>query len=252
MDGWVKLHRKITEWDWYDDANTFRLFIHLVLIANSKNANWRGNEIKRGELITSIEHLAEDLKLTSKQIRLSLEKLKKTQEIGTQRANNATMITICNYDNYQVYDKTEGQTNGKEKDKLRANLGQTEGNKQEGKELKEEKEHKNIFSKPTFEEVKAYCLERNNGIDAQRFLDSNDAKGWVIGKTKTPMKDWRAAVRTWEGNNPKQNINLGVGETINEQGQRIYGNNRVVPNDAPPRPSSQHYWDAKCNNWGIM
>lgn len=47
-------------------------------------------------------------------------------------------------------------------------------------------------------------------------------------------------------------VKLGTGETINEQGQRIYGNNRVVPMDAPPRPSSQHYWNAECKNWGIM
>lgn len=56
------------------------------------------------------------------------------------------------------------------------------------------------FFKPTVEEIEAYCIERNNGIDAQRFFDSNEAKGWVVGKTKTPMKDWRAAIRTWEAN----------------------------------------------------
>ena len=111
---------------------------------------------------------------------------------------------------------------------------------------------KGKFIKPTYDEVKAYCEERKNGIDAQRFIDSNDAKGWLVGKTKTPMKDWKAAIRTWEGNNPKQNTKLGIGETISEQGHRIYGNNRVVPMDAPPRPSSQHYWDAECKKWGIM
>lgn len=52
------------------------------------------------------------------------------------------------------------------------------------------------FKKPTVEEIAEYCRERNNGIDAQRFFDYYEAKGWLIGKTK--MKDWRAAVRTWE------------------------------------------------------
>ena len=54
------------------------------------------------------------------------------------------------------------------------------------------------FVKPTVEEVAAYCLERKNGIDAQRFLDHYESKGWVVGKT--PMKDWKAAIRTWEQN----------------------------------------------------
>ena len=52
------------------------------------------------------------------------------------------------------------------------------------------------FTKPTLEEVKTYCLERKNRIDAQSFLDFYESKGWKVGNT--PMKDWKAAVRTWE------------------------------------------------------
>ena len=55
------------------------------------------------------------------------------------------------------------------------------------------------FVKPTVEEIEAYCKERNNGINAQYFFDSYEGKGWLIGKT--PMKDWKAAIRTWEKNN---------------------------------------------------
>ena len=52
------------------------------------------------------------------------------------------------------------------------------------------------FHPPTVEEVKAYCLERKNKVDAVRFVDYYTANGWKVGKN--PMKDWRAAVRTWE------------------------------------------------------
>ena len=52
------------------------------------------------------------------------------------------------------------------------------------------------FIPPTVEEVESYCLERGNGIDAQSFIDFYESKGWMIGKNK--MKDWKAAVRTWE------------------------------------------------------
>ena len=52
------------------------------------------------------------------------------------------------------------------------------------------------FVPPTLSEVKAYCQERNNGINPQSFIDFYESKGWLIGKTK--MKDWKAAVRTWE------------------------------------------------------
>ena len=58
---------------------------------------------------------------------------------------------------------------------------------------------KNIrgFTPPSIDEVSAYCTERNNGIDPQHFVDFYEAKGWLVGKNK--MKDWKAAVRTWEG-----------------------------------------------------
>jgi hypothetical protein len=55
------------------------------------------------------------------------------------------------------------------------------------------------FVPPTVEEVQAYCDERNNGIDAGRFIDFYSAKNWMIGKNK--MADWKAAVRTWESKN---------------------------------------------------
>lgn len=52
------------------------------------------------------------------------------------------------------------------------------------------------FEKPTVEEIDAYCKERVNRIDAQGFFDYYESKGWVVGKS--PMKDWKAAVRNWE------------------------------------------------------
>ena len=52
------------------------------------------------------------------------------------------------------------------------------------------------FTPPTVAEVRDYCLERNNGIDAEQFVDFYASKGWMVGKNK--MKDWRSCVRTWE------------------------------------------------------
>ena len=52
------------------------------------------------------------------------------------------------------------------------------------------------FAPPTVDEVKAYCQERQNGVDPQRFVDYYSSNGWMVGKNK--MKDWKAAVRTWE------------------------------------------------------
>ena len=56
----------------------------------------------------------------------------------------------------------------------------------------------NRFIPPDVPEVKAYCMERGNNVDPERFVNFYEAKGWMVGKNK--MKDWRAAVRNWERN----------------------------------------------------
>lgn len=59
-----------------------------------------------------------------------------------------------------------------------------------------------VFIPPTVDEVREYCIARSNGIDAERFVDHYQSVGWVVGKSK--MKDWKAAVRTWEKRNSNQ------------------------------------------------
>ena len=70
-----------------------------------------------------------------------------------------------------------------------------------GNYLDESKKNKR-FQKPTLEEVKQYCLERKNNIDAQKFVDYYESNGWKVGRN--PMKDWKATIRTWESNNKQQ------------------------------------------------
>ena len=67
------------------------------------------------------------------------------------------------------------------------------------------------FTPPTLEEVVAYCKERQNDVNAQRFVDFYVSKGWFVGKNK--MKDWKAAVRTWEHGDKKAD-KLSVGTKI--------------------------------------
>ena len=57
------------------------------------------------------------------------------------------------------------------------------------------------FVPPTLDEIKDYCLERNNNVDPNKFYDLHQAKGWMVGKNK--MKDWKAAIRTWENRDKK-------------------------------------------------
>lgn len=76
------------------------------------------------------------------------------------------------------------------------------GSASEQNEEQPEKKEETKFVKPTLEEVRSYCRERNNNVDAQAFIDFYESKGWLVGRSK--MKDWKAAVRTWEHNRKKQ------------------------------------------------
>ncbi|MBR5513247.1 MAG: hypothetical protein IKV85_04580, partial [Ruminococcus sp.] len=62
----------------------------------------------------------------------------------------------------------------------------------------EDKPKRKKFVKPSVDDVLAYCRERSNQVDPQRFYDYYESNGWKVGKN--PMKDWKAAVRTWERN----------------------------------------------------
>ena len=67
--------------------------------------------------------------------------------------------------------------------------------------IEEKKKTAKRFTPPTVDEVRAYCQERHNGIDPETFVDFYSSKGWKVGSN--PMKDWKAAVRTWEKRNKK-------------------------------------------------
>lgn len=146
MQGWVKFHRRISQWEWYTDGNTFRVFFHLILMANHKPKKWRGVDIKRGQLVTSYRKLALALDLSTQQIRTALDKLE-PGEITRTATNKYTLINVENYDFYQ--DK-EGESN-KQSNRPATNEQQTNNNhsnkqittNKNDKKLKNEKNDKN-------------------------------------------------------------------------------------------------------------
>ena len=99
--GWIKVHRKMTEWEWYQDSNTCRLFLHLLLTVNRKPGKWRGVDVPIGAKITSREKLAKETGLSQQQIRTALNKLESTSEITKSTTSTYTLIQLTNYEKYQ-------------------------------------------------------------------------------------------------------------------------------------------------------
>ena len=108
-NGFIVLSKKMLKWGWYQDNNTKVLFIHLLLIANWEEKKWQEIKIKRGQVVTSINHLAQQTNLTVQQVRTSLNKLISTNEITKTSTNKYTLITIKNYKKYQDYNKEENK-----------------------------------------------------------------------------------------------------------------------------------------------
>ncbi len=102
MSGWVKLHRSLLDWEWYNDCNVVYTFIHLLLEANWEDKKWRGMIIPRGSHLTSLSKMAKDLKLSIRQIRTVLDKLQKTNDVTIKTTNGYSLITVVNYDLYQA------------------------------------------------------------------------------------------------------------------------------------------------------
>lgn len=103
MDGgYIKLHRSILDWEWYSDANTFRVFLHLVLRASYKETRFKGHEIKRGQTVISNERIGSDLGLTVQQVKTSLKKLIATQSVTCSKIGKHRIITIENYEKFQT------------------------------------------------------------------------------------------------------------------------------------------------------
>lgn len=151
--GWVKFHRQIEKWEWYQDGNTFRLFFHLVMKANHEEKKWQGITIERGQRVTSYSNLAFELKITERQARTALEHLKMTGEVSVKTTNKYTVITINNYAKYQAFDEEEpstedeevtGKKSGKKSDGSQANdrqeVSQTTTNKNDKEDKNDKKE----------------------------------------------------------------------------------------------------------------
>lgn len=108
-EGWIKLDRKILDWEWYSDLPVKTLFIHLILSANHLDQNWHGIQIRRGQLISGRYALSAATGLTEQQIRTALKKLTLTKEIVVKSTRHNSLITVCKYDDYQLKENGTNQ-----------------------------------------------------------------------------------------------------------------------------------------------
>ena len=114
-ESYIKLYRKVVEWEHYKDGNTMRVFMHLLILASHERQNMCGVMLKRGQCLTSSRKLQEDLGLCAQYVTDSIRKLKDSGDILTESASGGirgTVFTIVNYDKYQDSDRKQRKDRG--------------------------------------------------------------------------------------------------------------------------------------------
>jgi len=208
MEGWVRIYRSLLTWEWYDDPNTLRVFLHLLLSASWAPNKWQGITIQPGQLVTGRKKLAAELNLSERKIRTSLTKLKSTSEIAIETTSKYSIITICKWETYQPDEATKRPA--KRPAESPTSDQQTTTTK-EGKEYKEYIEgvpppsparKKKMFTPPSFDEVKEYATTRGRTDLVKSFFDYYDAGDWK-DKDGKAVKNWKQKFISWENRSPK-------------------------------------------------
>ena len=232
-EGYIKLHRKTLLNDMFLELpfDRWRAFEFLMLNAKYKPTDviLKGNivHLNVGQMIFGEENLAKRWGWSRGKVHRFLSQLANLGMIQYHGTPYGTVITIENYAMYQcdgtadgtvswTADSTADSTADGTADGTATNVEkytfqrcsdivdnevthpkhQKNGTHIKNKEIRNN--NNRAFKPPLVDDVKRYCLERGNSVDAEVFVDFYESKGWMVGKNK--MKDWKAAVRTWEKN----------------------------------------------------
>lgn len=202
---YIRLNRKILDWEWYGDINTCRLFIHMLLKANWKDGEFKGIHIPRGSFVSSFGKLAEETQLTVDEVRTAVKHLISTKEITKQPYSKYTVFTVNNYDKFQNVPsilQDDSQSNPNEIPKS------SQGNpnsirKKEDKECKnlsilehESKENLSTFQQPTLLEVQQYAEQKGIHTDVQKFYCYYSEREWK-DKNGKPITNWKNTLEYW-------------------------------------------------------
>ena len=152
-NGFVKLHRSLLKWEWYDDLNTKAVFLHLLLTVSIETSKWHGEIIRRGERVISYPALSKELHIS---IRTALDHLKTTGEVTVRKKPKYSIVTIQNYERFQ-------QVPGKMAVNQQGSDIQTTGNRQQYKKVEESnkkvKEENGAFAQMSEDDIKRRMAE---------------------------------------------------------------------------------------------
>ena len=140
MIGWIKLHRTLKDWEWYDDINATRLLVHLLISVNYEDKPWKGILINSGSMVLSWDSLSNACGLSVQQCRTAMTKLKNSQEVTIKSTNKYQVVTLMKWEQMQGSESEDNKQPNKQ-----VTIKQQTNNKQ----VTTTKEVNNIITKET-------------------------------------------------------------------------------------------------------
>ena len=288
--GFIKMYRDIWQESWAKNSCTVHLFFWLATNANIEDNECEGLKIQRGQLLTSIRSLSKQTGISEQSVRTALKQLCLTHHITqgvtqwvTQGlthplTHSGTLVTICDYDRYSRFfnepntlSNTPSNTGSNTPSNTQPNndIRNNKEYKEENKEIviesvvvsneqqtlptptKEKKRRSSVFVKPTLEECIAYANEKGFNWDASRFYNYYESNGWRVGRN--PMKNWKAAMSSWNTKEPKYPQQSLFPSTSNNNNNN--NNNGLIQNNYDTGTSGNAEYDsylAGLRNAGVI
>lgn len=192
MSGWIKLHRSLKEWEWYDDSACVLLLVHLLVSVNYETKKWKGITIEAGSMVLSWDSVAKGSKLSIQQCRTAMRKLENSGEVTRKATNKYQVITLTKWEKLQHISE---ESTSKPTIKQQSNNKQSTTTKEikNNKEIKEDKNKEIIFichvsdetqlSEHEFMAYSFFWLFKKNmndlGIENTATLDKAKLKPWA-------------------------------------------------------------------------
>ena len=194
--GFIKIYRKMLDWEWYKNENAKNVFIHCLLKANWKDGRFQGYDVPRGSFVTGRRQLSQELNISEQSIRTALKRLKSTNEITIKTTKNFSIITIVNYEKYQ-------ETNQEINQHLTNNQPTANQHLTTIEEYKEIKNKRSVCVEntqslaPSLSDIIAYG--NSLGADSnycERFYNHYESIGWV-NANGIKIKNWKLTLNNW-------------------------------------------------------
>ena len=208
MGNFIYVPREIFEVDKFgrEPYSKREAFLDLVQMAAYEDSeifiNGYRYEQSRGDVIVSKSFLSKRWGWSVDKVRRYTTYLERNGWCKCRRDDQCnqpiTLISIVSYDLYQGGTTTPDTTDEATPSTTSGSTTSTQYKEKEKEETNNKTNSSRRFVKPTVEQIATYCKEKGYDVDAERFFNYYESKGWVVGKS--PMKDWKSAIRTWVGN----------------------------------------------------